>query len=142
MKIDAEKVFNLLKSSDSRSIINFCDLIRLCANLGEIKLIEEIVNYTKFKNILLPNDEITELILFSYFHNGELEKVLDIGFLILKRNDLLLSQILDNNNNQNQNYVDDNEENYDDEFHGDLKKVKRLEYLVLRENVKTQCDCT
>ena len=136
MKIDAEKVFNLLKSSDSRSIINFCDLIRLCANLGEIKLIEEIINYTKFKNILLPNDEITELILFSYFHNGELEKVLDIGFLILKRNDLLLSQILDNNNNQNQNYVDDNEENYDDEFHGDLKKVKRLEYLVLRENVK------
>ena len=132
MRCDAQKVFNLLKSSDSRSVTNFCDLIRLCANLGEIKLIEEIITYTKNKTVILPQDEITELVLFSYFHNGELDKALEIGYLILKKNDQISSQISQNNNNQNMV----NEEIYDDEFHGHERKIKRIEYLVLKEQIE------
>ena len=157
LKIDIKKAFNLLKSINSTSSTNFCELLQLCSVIGEKDVQSEILSYVQEKNIFLPYKDVTESMLFTFHQNGELNEGLFYGLEVLKRNEYLC-----NNENININYnivTDvlnvkdeiniDNDYNInidkdilkrniiqDDEFDSYERKLEKLQNLKTEKQVK------
>jgi hypothetical protein len=125
MRKDARKVFELMASVNSNSVKNYCDLLRLCANLGETDTGEELLSFAKQRKTFLPNTEVTELLLFTYYQNGELDRGLDFGMEVLKRN-----KELEVGGSKINSYMSDVAEYYDDEFDSNDRKEKRIQHLL------------
>jgi hypothetical protein len=132
MRKDARKVFELMVSVNSNSLKNYCDLLRLCANLGETETGEEILSFAKMTKTDMPNTEVTELLLFTYYQNGELDRGLDFGMEVLKRN-----KLLEVGGNKIDSYLKDVIEYHDDEFDSNDKKGKRLQHLLTVKAVES-----
>ena len=154
LKVDIKKVFDLLKSIDSRSSKNFCDLLQLCAGIGEHEILYDILLYVKNKNILLPYKNVTESMLFSYFQNSDFKNGLFFGLEVLRRNEFLHRtdndndnnnnninnninhKINDNNSNDNINNNDNDGSTYDYEFDSEERKLNRIQNLKIENEIK------
>ena len=160
--IDIKKAFNLLKSINSISSKNYCELLQLCSGIGEKDVQTEIVSYVQEKNIFLPLKDVTECMLFAYYQNGELNEGLFYGLEVLKRNEYLCNienlklnynTITDkkninikNDNNMNNNTDNDNSNTdddilksniiHDDEFDSHDRKLEKLQNLKTEKQIK------